>query len=302
MIDNKNFDVIIVGGNYSGLSAGLVLGRALRHVLIIDSGKPCNIQTPHSHNFITQDGKTPKEISTVARLQIENYKTVKFYSGLATSGAKVDNGFEIKTDSGDCFTGKKLIFATGLRDLMPDIDGFAECWGKTVIHCAFCLGYESKNKKAGVIGNGDYGYKISKLTKNWTKDVTLYTNGKSTLTDDQLKKLTKHNIDVIETEVDRFEHTNGYVEAIVFKDGSKTPIQAIYTKAHFVQHCDIPKQLGCEFTELGLITVDEFQKTTVPGIWACGDNASTMRSVSNAVAKGTLSAVMVTEELIDEEF
>lgn len=302
MIDNKNFDVIIVGGNYSGLSAGLVLGRALRHVLIIDSGKPCNIQTPHSHNFITQDGKTPKEISTVARLQIENYKTVKFYSGLATSGAKVDNGFEIKTDSGDCFTGKKLIFATGLRDLMPDIDGFAECWGKTVIHCAFCLGYESKNKKAGVIGNGDYAYKISKLTKNWTKDVTLYTNGKSTLTDDQLKKLTKHNIDVIETEVDRFEHTNGYVEAIVFKDGSKTPIQAIYTKAHFVQHCDIPKQLGCEFTELGLITVDEFQKTTVPGIWACGDNASTMRSVSNAVAKGTLSAVMVTEELIDEEF
>lgn len=302
MIDNKNFDVIIVGGNYSGLSAGLVLGRALRHVLIIDSGKPCNIQTPHSHNFITQDGKTPKEISTVARLQIENYKTVKFYSGLATSGAKVDNGFEIKTDSGDCFTGKKLIFATGLRDLMPDIDGFAECWGKTVIHCAFCLGYESKNKKAGVIGNGDYAYKISKLTKNWTKDVTLYTNGKSTLKDDQLKKLTKHNIDVIETEVDRFEHTNGYVEAIVFKDGSKTPIQAIYTKAHFVQHCDIPKQLGCEFTELGLITVDEFQKTTVPGIWACGDNASTMRSVSNAVAKGTLSAVMVTEELIDEEF
>lgn len=302
MIDNKNFDVIIVGGNYSGLSAGLVLGRALRHVLIIDSGKPCNIQTPHSHNFITQDGKTPKEISKVARLQIENYKTVKFYSGLATSGAKVDNGFEIKTDSGDCFTGKKLIFATGLRDLMPDIDGFAECWGKTVIHCAFCLGYESKNKKAGVIGNGDYAYKISKLTKNWTKDVTLYTNGKSTLTDDQLKKLTKHNIDVIETEVDRFEHTNGYVEAIVFKDGSKTPIQAIYTKAHFVQHCDIPKQLGCEFTELGLITVDEFQKTTVPGIWACGDNASTMRSVSNAVAKGTLSAVMVTEELIDEEF
>lgn len=302
MIDNKNFDVIIVGGNYSGLSAGLVLGRALRHVLIIDSGKPCNIQTPHSHNFITQDGKTPKEISTVARLQIENYKTVKFYSGLATSGAKVDNGFEIKTDSGDCFTGKKLIFATGLRDLMPDIDGFAECWGKTVIHCAFCLGYESKNKKAGVIGNGDYAFKISKLTKNWTKDVTLYTNGKSTLTDDQLKKLTKHNIDVIETEVDRFEHTNGYVEAIVFKDGSKTPIQAIYTKAHFVQHCDIPKQLGCEFTELGLITVDEFQKTTVPGIWACGDNASTMRSVSNAVAKGTLSAVMVTEELIDEEF
>ncbi|HKK11829.1 MAG TPA: NAD(P)/FAD-dependent oxidoreductase [Flavobacteriaceae bacterium] len=302
MTDNKNFDVIIIGGSYSGLSAGLVLGRALRHVLIIDSGRPCNIQTPHSHNFITQDGKTPKEIATAARLQIENYKTVKFYSGLATSGKKIDSGFEIKTESGDCFTGKKLIFATGLKDIMPDIEGFAECWGISVIHCAFCLGYESKNKKAGIIGNGDYAFKISKLTNNWTKDITLFTNGKSTLTEEQLKAIAKHNISVVETEIDRFEHTKGNVETIVFNDGSKTPVKAIYTKAPFVQHCDIPKQLGCEFTELDLIKVDEFQKTTVLGIWACGDNASTMRSVSNAVAKGTLSAVMATEDLIDEEF
>ena len=302
MTDNKHFDVIIIGGNYSGLSAGLVLGRALRDVLIIDSGKPCNMQTPHSHNFITQDGKTPKEISTTARQQIENYKTVHFYSGLATSGKQLDNGFEIKTASGDRFTGKKLIFATGLKDIMPDIEGFAECWGKTVIHCAFCLGYESKNNKAGVIGNGDYGYKISKMAKNWTKDVTLFTNGKSTLTEEQSNALAKHNINIIETEVKRFEQTNGYVEAVILKDGSKVPLKAIYTKAPFVQHCDIPKQLGCEFTELGLITVDEFQRTTVPGILACGDNASTMRSVSNAVAKGTLSAVIATEELIDEEF
>jgi len=302
MKNNNIYDVIIIGGSYSGLSAGLVLGRALRQVLIIDSGKPCNMQTPHSHNFITQDGKTPKEISTTARQQIEIYKTVHFYNGLATSGTKTDHGFEIKTASGDRFTGKKLIFATGLKDIMPDIEGFSECWGKTVIHCAFCLGYESKNKKAGVIGNGDYGFKISKLAKNWTKDVTLFTNGKSLLTEDQSKKLTKHHIDIIETEVDRFEHTNGYLDAIVLKDGSKIPLKAIYTKATYVQHCDIPKQLGCEFTELELIKVDDFQKTTVLGVWACGDNASTMRSVSNAVAKGTLSAVMATEELIDEEF
>ena len=103
MTIHNNFDVIIIGGSYSGLSAGLVLGRALRHVLIIDSGKPCNIQTPHSHNFITQDGKTPKEISTVAKLQVENYKSVKFYNGLATSGTKIDIGFEVKTKAGDRF-------------------------------------------------------------------------------------------------------------------------------------------------------------------------------------------------------
>ena len=112
MTDNKNFDVIIIGGSYAGLSAGMALGRSLRKVLIIDSGKPCNRQTPHSHNFITQDGQTPKQISAAARKQVEKYETVQFVSGLATNGSKTENGFEIQTESGDHFQAKKLIFAT----------------------------------------------------------------------------------------------------------------------------------------------------------------------------------------------
>src|SRR5690606_20068845 len=113
MADNKSFEVIIVGGSYAGLSAAMALGRSLRHVLIIDSGLPCNRQTPHSHNFLTQDGKTPKEISTLAKKQVEKYKTVKFHNGRATGGLKSADGFEITTDTGDKFTAKKLIFATG---------------------------------------------------------------------------------------------------------------------------------------------------------------------------------------------
>jgi len=97
MKDQKVFDVIIVGGSYSGLAAAMALGRALRKVLIIDSGEPCNKQTPHSHNFITQDGKSPKEIATLAKQQVEKYNTVKFFSDLATNGMKTENGFEIRT-------------------------------------------------------------------------------------------------------------------------------------------------------------------------------------------------------------
>lgn len=129
MTNYKNFDVIIIGGSYSGLSAGMALGRALRNVLIIDNGKPCNKQTPHSHNFITQDGKTPKEISELAKQQVEKYKNVKFHNGLVVSCIKTETGFKITTIDNHEFSTKKLIFATGVKDLMPDIKGFAECWG-----------------------------------------------------------------------------------------------------------------------------------------------------------------------------
>lgn len=127
MKDRRHFDVIIVGGSYSGLAARMALGRALRQVLIIDSGKPCNRQTPNSHNFITQDGKTPKEIATLARQQVERYDTVTFFNGLATNGAKTENGFEIQMASGEKFGAKKLIFATGIKDIMSDIEGYVEC-------------------------------------------------------------------------------------------------------------------------------------------------------------------------------
>lgn len=195
-ITNKNnFDVILIGGSYAGLSAGMALGRALRNVLIINNGKPCNSQTPHSLNFLTQDGKTPKEISTLAKEQVLKYKTIQFYDELA-----------------------------------------------------------------------------------------------------------KHNIKVVETAIDRFEHNKGQIENIYFKDGSKMAIKALYARPVFEQHCTIPKQLGCELTEQNYIKIDPFQKTTKHGIYACGDNTTPIRSVANILAMGALSGVMVNRELTEEEF
>src|SRR5690606_26609566 len=142
MANNKHFDVIIIGGSYAGLSAAMALGRALRNVLIIDGGSPCNRQTPHSHNFITQDGEKPHIIAEKARTQVLQYPTIKFITGIAHSGFKTEFGFTITTKANETFEAKKLIFATGLKDNMPDIKGFSECWGISVIHCPYCHGYE----------------------------------------------------------------------------------------------------------------------------------------------------------------
>jgi thioredoxin reductase len=150
--------------------------------------------------------------------------------------------------------------------------------------------------------NGDMGFEITRLISNWTKDLVLFTNGNSTLTPEQTAKIRKHKIEIIETEIDRMEHVDGQVKYIVLKDKSKVAIRAVYAKPAFVQHCAIPEALGCELTDHGLINVDTFQKTTIPGIYACGDNSSFGRALSVAIAAGSVAGAMVNKELIEEEF
>src|SRR3954463_10721703 len=199
MKSKEQYDIIIVGGSYAGLAAGMALGRALRKVLIIDSDNPCNKQTPHSHNFLTNDGKTPGEIRSIAKQQVSMYNTVELLSGLATSAKKVEDSFEVKVETDEIFTTKKLVFATGIKDVTPDIPGFRECWGISVLHCPYCHGYEVRQQKTGILANGDPGFEMSSLISNWTNDLTLYTNQHSTLTAPQGKKLQKHDIDIVET-------------------------------------------------------------------------------------------------------
>lgn len=297
-----SFDVIIIGGSYAGLSSAMTLGRSLRKTLVIDSGQPCNKQTPHSHNFLTQDGKTPKEISTIARQQVEHYKTVQFIDDLAVTGKKTNNSFEITTQSGKIFQSKKLVFATGIKDQLPDIPGVADCWGISVIHCPYCHGYEFRSQKTAIWANGERAFHLASLVNNLTKDLTLLTNGKADFTEEQLLKLKNNVIPIIETEIAGIEHTNGHIKNIILADGSKMKFDAVYAGVPFIQHSDIPASLGCELTEQGYLKVDNMQNTTVPGVFACGDNTTPMRSVANAVASGNFAGVVINRELAEEIF
>lgn len=302
MKEKNSFDVIIIGGSYAGLSAAMALGRSLRNVLVIDSGNPCNRQTPHSHNFITQDGGTPNEITAKAKEQVLRYGTVKFFSGLATSGREMGNEFEMEMQSGDIFNAKKLLFATGVTDIMPEINGFRECWGISVLHCPYCHGYEVKHQNIGIIGNGDLGFEFVRLISNWTRQLTLFTNGKNMLTTEQKEKIEHHNIKVIETEISTFEHSKGHILNIRFADNTQMKIAALFARPDFKQQCDIPQALGCELTEQGYIKVDEFHKTSIPGIYAAGDNSTMFRAVSVAVAAGNKAGALINKEIIEESF
>lgn len=302
MIEPKDFEVIIIGGSYAGLSAAMALGRSLRNVLIIDSGLPCNRQTPHSHNFLTQDGEKPGVIAAKAKVEVLKYSTVQFLKGLVAGGKKNEKGFIVTTEAGETFQTKKLIFATGIKDSMPGIKGFAACWGISVVHCPYCHGFEIKNQKTGILANGARAVHLASLVNNLTKDLTIFTMGKADFNEADLEKFNNHNIKIVETIISEVQHENGQLSNLVFDDGSRLSYDALYAAVPFTQHSDIPYALGCELTEQGYIAIDNFQNTTVKGVYACGDNSSMMRAVANSVYSGNFAGAMVNKALTDEEF
>jgi len=300
--EQELFDVIIIGGSYAGLSAAMALGRSLRKVLIIDSGKPCNRQTPHSHNFLTRDGETPAAISAIAKAQVLAYPTVTFLTDTVNKATKTTNGFSITSSGNQQFLGKKLILATGVKDIFPEIKGFAACWGISVLHCPYCHGYEVAHQPTGIIANGEMGFEFARLISNWTKELTLFTNGPITLDSKDVEKLISKNIKVVDKEIEEIIHENGRVRELHFKDGTTHELAAIYSKGSMQQNTDIIDGLKIALSDQGYIVVDSFKKTNVAGVFAAGDCTNMMRSISESVYAGNLAGVFSNKELIEEEF
>lgn len=298
----NNYDVIIIGGSYAGLSAAMALGRSLRKVLIIDGGKPCNRQTPHSHNFLTQDGETPLAISTKAKAQVLAYPTITFSQDLAVTAQQTNGGFAITTANEKTYLGNKLILTTGVKDIFPAIKGFAECWGISVLHCPYCHGYEVKDENLGIIANGEMAFELCRLIDNWTKDLTLFTNGEPMLTTEQLALLQAKNIKIVAKEIAELIHKEGHLQHILFTDGTIHQLTAIFARGTMEHHTSVAQQLGCSLDENGYLTVNQFQETTVKGVYAAGDCTTMLRSVASAISTGNLAGVFANKDLINERF
>lgn len=306
MTNQQPYDVLIIGGSAAGLSAALVLGRSLRRVLVIDAGKPCNRQTPHSHGFLTRDGETPAQLLAIARDQLSHYPTVQVRSGTVIRAEQTPDGFRVTTKSadgnvGDSVLGRKLLLATGLVDVMPDLPGFAECWGRSVLHCPYCHGYEVHSQPLGILANGEVGYELATLIQQWSRHLTLYTDGPCTIDADGRQLLDRLQIAIVEKPVVALEHEAGELTGLRFADGSIAQPKALFARVPFRQSSELATQLGCHLTERGLIDVTEFGETNVPGVFAAGDATTPLRQVANAVANGSKAAAWINRELIKDD-
>ncbi|MEO6668529.1 MAG: NAD(P)/FAD-dependent oxidoreductase [Ferruginibacter sp.] len=300
---SKDFDVVIIGGSYAGLSAAITLGRALRKVLILDKGDTYNANDIYSYNFITQDGNIASAIIAKAKEQVLRYKTVRFVKDKVETVINEHNKFTVETRRKERYSGKKILFATGVIDMMLNIPGFKECWGISVLYCPYCNGFEFTDTDIGIIANGETAFEMVKLLSNWSRHIILFTNEVSTLSKEQLKKIKEKNVLIVETEIVSLEHKKGHLKNVVLKDGNIHLINSIFCKLAFLQGTDVPQnQLDCELTGEGLIKTDVFQRTSVPGVFSAGDNCLISRAISVAAAAGTIAGMNINKELIEETF
>lgn len=302
----QQYDVIIIGGSYAGLSAAMALGRSRRSVLIIDSGKPCNRQTPHAHNLITHDGEPPAVIRKAALDQVLMYPTVKLIDAFATGVEGAIGEFIVATADAQQYRAQRVVLATGVRDIPLPVEGFAECWGISVLHCPYCHGYEVRDATLGVIGTGDHGFEYARMVRNWSPDLTVLTNGPATFTDEQMAKLRTHGVKIDERGLSAIIHENGEMSGVKFKDGGTLKLDAMFARGGIEQHSDIAAKLGCEFQTGGmvpeLIKTDAFGHTSVAGVYAAGDNTMPMRSLANAISAGATTGAVLNNELIAAAF
>jgi thioredoxin reductase len=289
-------DVIVIGGSFAGLAAALQIARARRNVLVIDAGLRRNRFADSSHGFLGQDGRAPGEIIADARRQLLAYPTAALTEGTVVGASRIDNGFAVTLDNGDDLTAKRLVLASGVVDALPSISGLEERWGKSVFHCPYCHGYELDNGRIGILATSELSMHQAILIADWGK-VTLFVNGTFEPDAEQMASLSARGVSV---ERSRVAELSGHAD-VKLADGRTIPFDGLFTVSRTSMASPVPEQLGCKFAEGPLgnhIETSGLMETSVAGVFACGDAAKAMGSVSIAVADGAIAGVGAHQSLI----
>ena len=299
---NQNIDVLIVGGGPAGLTAALTLARGGRVVMVCDDGQPRNARASHMQNFPSRDGTPPAEFRDQIKKDLAKYEHVYFNNIGVQSITKNNQQFDIVLNDQTKFTVKKIILAHGVKDTLPDLPGVNEIFGKSLFFCPYCHGYEHKNQPIALLGNGDFIIHMAPIVSGLTNDLKVFTNGAATISVEQMQKLQKHNIEVIEDEIESFIHEGEDLKAIKLKNNKVIPRLFAFTHANFKLRSDLGIKLGCELTEMGLYKMDEMGKTSVHGVFAAGDVVGMRHSVLMACNSGQLAAASTNYEILSERF
>ena len=287
----RPYDAIIVGGSFAGLSAGLQLARARRRILVIDEGQRRNRFSSHSHGFLGQDGREPAAIVAEAKAQLLAYPTVA-WRGARANGAEIEgDGFSIVDANGDQHLAKRLLLATGVRDELPAIPGLMKRWGKSVLHCPYCDGYELGGGKLGVLAGGSFSALKAALVADWG-EVTLFLNGEAEPDAEATALLERRGVAIERARIVAAEGEGTAMAGLRLADGRLAAIKALFVAAGICPASPLPEELGCAFDDgpFGpLLRVDGMKQTSVTGVYAAGDAATARHSVALAVADGVVA-------------
>ena len=290
-------EVVVAGGGAAGLSAALVLGRSRRRTLVVDAGEPRNAPSPSAHSCFTRDGAPPAELLRIAREQLAPYDSVRVVDDRVTSVRAGDGVFTVGLAAGGEVEARRVLLAVGVRDILPSIDGIGALWGRSVLHCPYCHGWEVRDRPLALYASGAVAMEMAPLLLQWSRDVLLLTGGDEQLTPADRAMLAGLGVGIVDTSVQRVEG-DAHVVGIVFADGRIERRSALFVRPAQELASDLPRMLGCELTEAGHLRVGGDLQTSVPGVYAAGDATTPLQQIVVAAASGAQAAMMINRELI----
>ena len=301
------YDVLIIGAGSAGLSAALTLGRCLRRVLLADGGPPRNESSPGVHGFFSRDGIRPAELLRLGHEQLRPYDSVEVQclhiDALRRQGtAFVAIGHGTADDAPVTVTARRVLLATGVADVLPPLPGFRELWGKGVLHCPYCHGWEVRNQPLAVYGQGRVVTGLALLVSRWSPDVTVVTDGPGHLTPNARRRLRRQKISIREEPILRLVGTPARdLKGIEFADGSYLERTALFLHAHQHQRSALAAHLGARLNSKSAVWVDAGMQTSVQHLYAAGDTTPGTQQALLAAADGICAAIHINESLTREE-
>ena len=302
----NEYDVVVIGGGAAGLSAALVLTRAVRRVAVVDAGQPRNAPAAHMQGFLGSDGMAPRELLTSGREEVAGYGGHLLADRVtAISPRSARNGtqrmsFDIELDDGPPMRSRRVLVTTGLHDDVPDLPGLRDRWGKDVLHCPYCHGHEVRDQPLGVLGGSPEALAHAHLIRQWSHDVVYFAHG-SPLTAKQREELAARAIGVVDTPVARLIVEDDRLTGVEMTTGQVVPRAAVFVRPRFVPNDTLLTGLGCATHDNGWVAVDATGRTSIPGVWAAGNAVNPRAQVITAAGEGSAAAIAINNDLVDED-
>ena len=309
-----HYDVIVIGGAAAGLSAALVLGRSRRSVLVVDAGEPRNAPAEGAHNYLGREGASPSELYRIGRDEVAAYGVEvtagRIVAASATDGDGVDAvGFSVTLDSGAVVTARRLVVASGAVDVLPEVPGLAEQWGRGVVHCPFCHGWEVRDQRIGVLVTTPNGVHHALMFRALSEDVTAFVTDPALVDDTALSGLQARGIRVVPGPVAEVLSVDGALSGVRLGSGEVVPLDALAAASTVEARVGFLSGLGLEAVDQVMgdfrfgsaLSVDPAGQTAVRGVYAAGNVASPMATVIASAAAGTQAGAAVHGDLVQAD-
>jgi thioredoxin reductase len=302
------YDVVVIGGGAAGLSGAIALARARRSVLVIDAGHPRNAPAGHVHNYLGREGSPPGELLAAGRADLVGYGG-EVTTGTVDRAVAGDGGFRLVMADGRAVEARRLLVATGLVDELPDVPGLAKRWGRDVLHCPYCHGYEVRDQAIGVLATGPMTVHQALLFRQLSTDVTVFRHTGPDLSPDEREQLAARGVPVVEDEVVGLEVTDDQLTGLRLRSGDVVPRQALVVAPRFIARADVLVQLGlhAEPREVNghvvgaVVPAEPTGATAVPGVWVAGNVTDMNAQVITSAAAGLFVGAQINADLVAED-